>query len=228
VKNTILIPLGFIVPLATANIAQAEESRLKDVFVSAARSEQSLDAVNASVEVINAEKIRTFAGRSLSEVLQYATGTLVRDSGSSSSFSLRGQDSDKTLILVDGLRRTEKYAGANLNNIQLEDVERIEIVRGSMSALYGSDALGGVINIITRGPQKGSTAGVRLMASSAIAFPSKPSAATVIDCRLATSAPPTSTTRSAIFLLIAATSRPRSGGSTGASNLRARMTMAWA
>ncbi len=163
-KNTILIPLGFIVPLATANIAQAEESRLKDVFVSAARSEQSLDAVNASVEVINAEKIRTFAGRSLSEVLQYATGTLVRDSGSSSSFSLRGQDSDKTLILVDGLRRTEKYAGANLNNIQLEDVERIEIVRGSMSALYGSDALGGVINIITRGPQKGSTAGVRLMA----------------------------------------------------------------
>lgn len=143
--------------------AHAQEVHLPEMFVTAARSEQALDTVNASVEVISAEKIRTFAGRSLAEVLQYATGTLVKDSGSSTTFSLRGQDSDKTLILVDGLRRTEKYAGANLNNIQLEDVERIEIVRGPMSALYGSDALGGVINIITRAPRKGNQTGVRAM-----------------------------------------------------------------
>jgi outer membrane receptor for ferrienterochelin and colicins len=163
-KHSLLIPLGIMLPLAATNGVHAQETQLKNVFVTASRSEQSLDAVNASVEVITTEKIRSFAGRSLSEVLQFATGTLVKDSGSSSSFSLRGQDSDKTLILVDGLRRTEKYAGANLNNIQLEDVERIEIVRGPMSALYGSDALGGVINIISRGPQKGNEAGIRLMA----------------------------------------------------------------
>lgn len=162
-NHRLLIPLGIMLPLATTNGALAQEAELKNVFVTAARNEQSIDAVNASVEVIPAERIRGFSGRSLSEVLQFATGTLVKDGGSSSSFSLRGQDSDKTLILVDGLRRTEKYAGANLNNIQLEDVERIEIVRGPMSALYGSDALGGVINIITRGPQKGGDAGIRIM-----------------------------------------------------------------
>lgn len=143
--------------------AFAQEVNLPEVFITAARSEQALDAVNASVEVISAEKIRTYTGRSLAEIIQYAIGALVKDSGSSTTFSLRGQDSDKTLILVDGLRRTEKYAGANLNNIQLEDVERIEIVRGPMSALYGSDALGGVINIITRAPGKGREAGVRAM-----------------------------------------------------------------
>lgn len=141
----------------------AGDANLGEVFVTASRTEQSLDTVNASVEVISADRIATFAGRSLTEVLQYATGVLAKDSGSTSSFSLRGQDSDKTLILVDGLKRTEKYVGANLNNIQLEDVERIEIVRGPMSALYGSDALGGVINIITRAPRRGQEYGIRAM-----------------------------------------------------------------
>lgn len=159
-KKFLAISLGF---LGISSPVSAQDVRLPDVFITAARSEQSIDTVNASVEVVSAEKIHAFAGRSLSEVLQYTTGTQVKDSGSSSSFSLRGQDSDKTLILVDGLRRTEKYVGANLNNIQLEDIERIEIVRGPMSALYGSDALGGVINIITRGPRKGTSGGVRFM-----------------------------------------------------------------
>lgn len=163
-KGRWLLPLGLLGVVPAAGLAQAQDAKLQEVFVTAARSEQALESVNASVEVIGAEKIRTFAGRSLSEVLQHATGVQIKDTGSSSTFSLRGQDSDKTLILVDGLRRTEKYAGANLNNIQLEDVERIEIVRGPMSALYGSDALGGVINIITRGPRKGSETGVRFMA----------------------------------------------------------------
>lgn len=160
-SKLLAIPYGLLGILAQSAFAQ--EARLQEVFVTAARSEQALETVSASVEVIPAERISTFAGRSLSEVLQYATGTQVKDSGSNSSFSLRGQDSDKTLILVDGMRRTEKYIGANLNNIQLEDVERIEIVRGPMSALYGSDALGGVINIITRGPRKGGESGVRFM-----------------------------------------------------------------
>lgn len=161
-KKHIATPFGIFV-LAT-QAALAQEVHLPEIFVTAARSEQAIDTVNASFEVIPAKKIRTFAGRSLSEVVQYATSALVKDSGSNSTFSLRGQDSNKTLILVDGLRRTEKYVGANLNNIQLEDVERIEIVRGPMSALYGSDALGGVINIITRPPRKGSETGVHFMA----------------------------------------------------------------
>ena len=137
------------------------EELLPEVFVTATRNEQAIDSVNASVQAIGRKEIQRFSGRSISEVLQFATGVSIRDTGSSSGVSVRGFDAAQTLVLVDGLKRTEKYVGTNLNNIQLEDIERIEIVRGPMSALYGADALGGVINIITRKPQGKPEYGVR-------------------------------------------------------------------
>ena len=127
------------------------------MVVTATQTEQAIEDVNASIEVISRTQIDQFSGRSLSEVLQQAAGLSVKDSGSSSFISIRGFDDDHSLILVDGLRRTEKYAGSNVNNISLQNIERIEIVRGPMSALYGSDALGGVINIITRAPEQSET-----------------------------------------------------------------------
>lgn len=138
---------------APARAGEPDEARLAETFVTAARHAQAVDTVNATVQVVGREEIRRHAGRSLSEVLQDAHGVYVKDSGSSSSISLRGFDASQTLVLVDGLKRTEKYGGSNLNNIQLEDIERIEIVRGPMSALYGADALGGVVNVITRKAQ---------------------------------------------------------------------------
>ncbi|MCW8874150.1 MAG: TonB-dependent receptor [Gammaproteobacteria bacterium] len=131
-------------------MAHGQTGVLSEVIVSATRIEQPVEDVNASVQVISRDAIESFSGRSIAEVLQFANGMVIRDTGSSATINLRGFDSDHTLILVDGMRRTEKYAGSNVNNISLEDIERIEIVRGPMSALYGSDALGGVINIITR------------------------------------------------------------------------------
>ena len=127
----------------------AETETNHQIMVTASRVEQAVVDVNASVQVITADQLKAYSGRSLSEVLQFATGTIVRDLGSSSSISIRGFENGHTLLLVNGLRRTEKYAGSNVNNIALENVERIEIVRGPMSSLYGSEALGGVINIIT-------------------------------------------------------------------------------
>lgn len=141
--------------------------QLQQVVVSASRIEQPVEDVNASVQVITADQIAKFSGRSISEVLQYATGLFVKDSGSSSSISIRGFDTSHTLLLVDGLKRTEKYAGYNQNNIQLEDIERIEIVRGPMSALYGSEALGGVVNIVTRKPGQNNEYGLRATAGIA-------------------------------------------------------------
>lgn len=143
--------LATLMPLCVSLPAVAEDPG-HQIMVTASRTEQTVEDVNASVQVIDAEQLEAYSGRSLSEVLQFATGTVVRDLGSSSSISIRGFDYGHTLLLVDGLRRTEKYAGSNINNISLENVERIEIVRGPMSALYGSEALGGVINIITRKP----------------------------------------------------------------------------
>ncbi|TVT54502.1 MAG: TonB-dependent receptor [Sedimenticola thiotaurini] len=149
--QTVLLSLG--PTYYSVGIAETETNH--QIMVTASRVEQAVVDVNASVQVITADQLKAYSGRSLSEVLQFATGTIVRDLGSSSSISIRGFENGHTLLLVNGLRRTEKYAGSNVNNIALENVERIEIVRGPMSSLYGSEALGGVINIITRKPLDG-------------------------------------------------------------------------
>jgi len=145
-------------------IEAADNETPAKIVVTATRIEQPIEDVSASVQVISSEQLEEFSGRSLSEALQYAYGLFLRDLGITSSISIRGFDSGHTLILVNGLRRTEKYAGSNVNNIPLENVERIEIVRGPMSALYGSEALGGVINIITRAPGDKPEVIVRAMA----------------------------------------------------------------
>ena len=127
------------------------------MVITATQTAQSIQDVDASIEVITRDQINKFSGRSLGEVLKHSAGLYIIDIGSSTRISMRGLEHKHSLVLVDGLRRTEKYAEGNVNNISLENIERIEIVRGPMSALYGSDALGGVINIITRSTEKNST-----------------------------------------------------------------------
>ncbi len=128
---------------------------LPTITVTATRTEQPVEDVNASVQVIDLDRIESYAGNSVSEILESATGVDVAERGNETRISLRGMNSEQTLILVDGLRRTDKASGSVITNIQVEDIERIEIVRGPMSALYGSDAMGGVINIITSKPREG-------------------------------------------------------------------------
>ncbi len=139
---------------------EAPPARLGAVVVTATQVEQPVEDVQASVEVIDDEAISRFAGNSPVEVLKYATGVQADSSGSSSRVRLRGFNDNQTLILVDGQRRTNKYGSANLNHTAVEDIERIEIVRGPLSSLYGSDAMGGVVNVITRAP--GTAPGTRV------------------------------------------------------------------
>lgn len=129
---------------------EKETLKLGVITVTAPGMEQKIEDVQATVEVIHEKQIESLSGRSLSQVLQQATGFFVRDGGSTSGITLRGFESGHTLILVDGMRRTGKYGTTDLNGIQLENIERIEIVRGPMSALYGSDAMAGVVNIVTK------------------------------------------------------------------------------
>ncbi|MFO7529587.1 MAG: TonB-dependent receptor [Marinobacter sp.] len=139
-----------------SGIAHSQDSEdLSTIIVTATRTEQAVEDVSASVEVIDREKIESYSGNSVSEILEAATGVDVAERGNETRISLRGMNKEHTLILVDGLRRTDKASGNVITNIQVEDIERIEIVRGPMSALYGSDAMGGVINIITSKPQDG-------------------------------------------------------------------------
>jgi outer membrane receptor for ferrienterochelin and colicin len=109
--------------------------------------------VQASVEVITPQRLKSLSLRTLPQILQYAAGTgFVADSGTNSRINLRGSSNNQTLILVDGLRRTGKFGTTDLTGLSIENIQQIEIIRGPMSALYGADSIGGVINIITKAP----------------------------------------------------------------------------
>lgn len=138
--------------LLSTQVYGNEVTNLEKVKVTTASlgEEKNIEDVQASIEVINAEFIEKSNSRSVPQLLNNALGVDVSDAGSTSSVRLRGFSSSHTLILVDGLRRTGKYGSSDLTSIQLEDIERIEIVRGPMSALYGADGIAGVINIITK------------------------------------------------------------------------------
>jgi len=138
-----------------SSLSYAENSsvyNLDDILVSTTSlgSEEKIADVQASVQVIDKKTIEKSNSRSLPQLVNQAMGVTVKDAGSTSSVSIRGFNSTHTLLLVDGLRRTGKYGSFDLTSIQLEDIERIEIVRGPMSTIYGADAIAGVVNIITK------------------------------------------------------------------------------
>lgn len=114
----------------------------------------SLGQSLASVEIISAEEIQRAAATDIGDILKFHTGLeLGRNGGPGQATSLfiRGSESDQNLILIDGVRINSGSVGsAALQNIDPQLIQRIEIVKGPRSTLWGSAAIGGVINIITR------------------------------------------------------------------------------
>lgn len=142
-------------------IAQDNTQALSEVVVSASGFEQQIKDAPASISVVTRQDLETKNFRDLADALQGVEGIDVRGgTGKTGGFdiSIRGMPSDYTLILVDGRRvsaagdTTPNGFGASQTSLipPLSAIERIEVVRGPMSTLYGSDAMGGVINIITR------------------------------------------------------------------------------
>ena len=142
----------FAVSLILTVNANAQDITLDNIVVSTTSlgSQKKVDDVQASIQVIDKKTIEKSNSRSLPQLLGQAVGLTVNDGGSTSWLKIRGFSEDHTLILVDGLRRTGKYGSFDLSSVQLEDVQRVEIVRGPMSTLYGADAIAGVVNIITK------------------------------------------------------------------------------
>ncbi len=128
---------------------------LETVVVTATRTPRSLDQVLASVEVLDREDIERLQARSLMDLLRGLPGISFSNNGGPgkvTSLFLRGTESDHVLVLVDGVRIGSATAGvAAIQDLPLEEVERIEVIRGPRSSLYGSEAIGGVIQIFTRG-----------------------------------------------------------------------------
>lgn len=154
---------------AIANSGFAAETEDIDVYggdefvVTATRTKLEAKEVPVAAEVITEQKIKDLGAYSVQDALRLAANVDVQDAGmTGNQVMLRGNDSKHTLILVDGKRMAGENSDSAINayelkRINIADVERIEIIRGNSSALYGADALGGVVNIITKTPDKART-----------------------------------------------------------------------
>lgn len=127
------------------------------MVVTAAGFEQRVEDAPASITVIEGEELRPKSYRDLGDAVRDVEGATVNGGADEQYISIRGMPGDYTLILVDGKRQSARESRTNGNSGYEQSfvppaatIERIEVVRGPMSSLYGSDAIGGVINVITR------------------------------------------------------------------------------
>jgi outer membrane receptor for ferrienterochelin and colicins len=130
---------------------------LKGVIVTASRSQKLLSKTPEVMQIITSADIEQLNVNSTGEILEYLTGVSI-ETGTGSGYpkrsivSIDGFPANYTLIMVDGIRllTEHEHTGQNIDLIPPENIERIEIIKGAASAQYGSDAMGGIVNIITK------------------------------------------------------------------------------
>lgn len=148
------IALGLTSPLAIAD----DPVELNQMVVTASGYAQDVRDAPASISILPREQLEKGIYRDVTDALSDVPGVMVTGGGSSSDISIRGMGGKYTLILVDGKRQGSRETRPNSDGSGIEQgwlpplsaIDHIEVIRGPMSSLYGSDALGGVINIITR------------------------------------------------------------------------------
>jgi vitamin B12 transporter len=162
-KEKCLIAVSTILCLSVSVSAQdtLKKKELNEVVVSATRSEKKLNEVGRSVTIVTSDDIKKSGATSVSELLAMQEGIYVvgagQNPGTTSSIFTRGANSNQTVILIDGVRITDPSAINNsidVSELSLVNISKIEIVKGSHSTLYGSSAIGGVVNIITKKSEK--------------------------------------------------------------------------
>jgi vitamin B12 transporter len=155
--------LGLMAALSTNTFAAETLAipNLDEVVVTSSRTLQSTKTVTGDMTVIDSEEINRLRGGSLTDLLRLQPGIQVLTNGgmgNSSSVYMRGSNADQLVVLVDGIRINSATTGTTaFENLPLSAIDRIEILRGPASSLYGSDAIGGVIQIFTRRGQSGKT-----------------------------------------------------------------------
>lgn len=146
-------------PPTPSSPAAAGAVALDGIVVTATRTPGRIDRSLAEVTVVDRAEIEASAGRTLADVLARQPGVQAWSNGGlgkTASVSLRGLEARHVLLLVDGVRVGSATVGTpSWDNLPLEAIERIEIVRGPLSSLYGSDAVGGVVQVFTRGGRQG-------------------------------------------------------------------------
>src|SRR5688572_5946195 len=157
-ERSMVARLGCIsvaVVLSCAAAAAAQPPQQADpVVVTATKTETPASQLGAAVTVITGEDIDTRRYPTVDEALRMVPGVEIRRSGSfgkTTSISIRGANPNQVQVLVDGVRVKSSTTGqAELSDLSPELIDRIEVIRGPQSTLYGADAIGGVVNIITR------------------------------------------------------------------------------
>ena len=124
---------------------------LEPVVVTATKTPQRLEDTPVITNLITRAEIEATGAENIGEVLEHTAGIIIHRDGHGDGVQLQGLDSEYILILVDGEPQVERIAGKlDMARLAVENVERIEIVKGATASLFGNAALGGVINIITR------------------------------------------------------------------------------
>ncbi|MTC60714.1 TonB-dependent vitamin B12 receptor BtuB [Providencia rustigianii] len=164
-NNNKSLPLSVVtltVLCGISSLASANSNSSDEMVVSANRFEQPLSSILAPVTVVTREDIDHWQSNSVIDVLRRLPGVDVAQSGGMgqlSSLFIRGTESRHVLVLIDGVRLNQAgiSGSSDMSQIPISLVQRIEYIRGARSAVYGSDAIGGVINIITRRDNDGTT-----------------------------------------------------------------------
>ncbi|HEY0335149.1 MAG TPA: TonB-dependent vitamin B12 receptor [Stenotrophomonas sp.] len=155
-RAALAVAIALAFPLDSALAADAP-SQLDGIIVTASRTAQTQDQALAPVTVIDRAEIERRDPRSLPDLLRGQPGVSITNNGGAgkaTALFLRGTESDHVLVLIDGVKvGSATSGGAALQDIPVEQIDRIEIVRGPFSSLYGSEAIGGVVQIFTRRPQ---------------------------------------------------------------------------
>ena len=135
--------------MASTYIYAQEINKLDDVIITATKTENNAKNLTTAVEVIGSEEIENSGASNLTDILNNSGNIYVSPNGS--TYRIRGMQHSDTLILIDGRRLNGEFSKTfELQRLSAGMIERIEILKGSSSLLYGSDAMGGVINIITK------------------------------------------------------------------------------
>ena len=149
-------------------VAQAE---IEPVVVTADRNAQTLDKAAPNVSVIGRKTLNQASAQNLDDIVMYESGVSVPSDNNRrghAGINIRGIDGNRILMMVDGVRIPESYAGGGSNGaisgrdmVESDTLKQVDIVKGPYSALYGSDALGGVVNMVTLSPSDFVDAGKR-------------------------------------------------------------------
>ncbi|MFZ2890289.1 TonB-dependent receptor domain-containing protein [Sulfuricurvum sp.] len=152
--------LSLVAYAALVTSLGANTLTLEPIVVSASKTEQPLKNITANVDIITAEEIEERHYTTIAEALNTLSGISITSNGGvgqQDSIFIRGVDSKRVLVVIDGIRYNEPAGlfGAPLAQLSVDDIERIEVIKGAQSGIWGADASGGVVNIITKAPQKG-------------------------------------------------------------------------